>query len=189
MRSPISGVITLSFLLIALLKNVASLSTTLSLFRTGGLTLVSRSQQKTTNGQSSSRKSRVPTMLLDPVKQSSDLIPLTAVTASNEAVQQTVNLDSQYELSPQQFVYVVLTSIFVTCLIIADVVGVKLFEIPLPFPILGHTTVEHTCGMIIFPVTFVLGDMINEYFGPKAAKNTVYIGLAMSILVRFLSLT
>jgi hypothetical protein len=35
-------------------------------------------------------------------------------------------------------VYVVLTSIFVTCLIIADVIGVKLFEIPLPFEILGH---------------------------------------------------
>ena len=34
--------------------------------------------------------------------------------------------------------YVVLTSIFVTCLIIADVIGVKLFEIPLPFEILGH---------------------------------------------------
>lgn len=61
--------------------------------------------------------------------------------------------------------------------------GVKLFEIPLPFPILGHTTVEHTCGMLTFPITFILGDMINEYYGPKAAKNTVYIGLAMSVLV------
>ena len=90
---------------------------------------------------------------------------------------------SQYELSPQQFVYVVLTSIFVTCLIIADVIGVKLFEIPLPFEILGHKTVEHTCGMLTFPVTFLLGDVINEYYGPKAAKRTVYIGLAMSILV------
>lgn len=91
--------------------------------------------------------------------------------------------DSQYELSPQQSVYVVLTSIFVTCLIIADVIGVKLFEIPLPFEIMGHKTVEHTCGMLTFPVTFLLGDIINEYYGPKAAKNTVYIGLAMSILV------
>lgn len=90
---------------------------------------------------------------------------------------------SQYELSPQQSVYVVLTSIFVTCLIIADVIGVKLFEIPLPFEILGHKTVEHTCGMLTFPITFLLGDVINEYYGPKAAKNTVYIGLAMSMLV------
>ena len=37
--------------------------------------------------------------------------------------------------------------------------------------------------MLTFPITFVLGDTINEYYGPKAAKNTVYIGLAMSIFV------
>lgn len=92
-------------------------------------------------------------------------------------------IESQYELSPQQFVYVVLTSIFVTCLIIADVIGVKLFEIPLPFEILGHKTVEHTCGMLTFPITFLLGDIINEYYGAKAAKRTVYIGLGMSMLV------
>jgi len=93
------------------------------------------------------------------------------------------DLSTQYELSPQQFIYVVLTSVFVTCLIVADVVGVKLFEIPLPFEIFGHKTVEHTCGMLTFPITFLLGDIINEYYGPKAAKNSVYIGLAMSMLV------
>jgi uncharacterized integral membrane protein (TIGR00697 family) len=94
-----------------------------------------------------------------------------------------LNTANEYDLSPQQFIYVVLTSLFVTCLIVADVVGVKLFEIQLPFEILGHKTIEHTCGMLTFPVTFLLGDIINEYYGPKAAKNTVYIGLAMSILV------
>lgn len=90
---------------------------------------------------------------------------------------------TQYELSPQQFIYVILTTIFVTCLIVADVIGVKLFEIPLPFEILGHKTVEHTCGMLTFPITFLLGDIINEYYGPKASKNTVYLGLGASILV------
>ena len=88
-----------------------------------------------------------------------------------------------YTLSKQQFVYVVLTSIFITCLIVADVIGVKLFEIPLPFPIFGYKTVEHTCGMLTFPITFLLGDTINEYYGSRATKQTVYIGLAMSILV------
>lgn len=92
-------------------------------------------------------------------------------------------IETQYELSPQQFVYVVLTSIFITCLILADVIGVKLFDIQLPFEILGKTHIEHTCGMITFPITFVLGDIINEYYGSKAAKRTVYIGLAMSIFV------
>jgi hypothetical protein len=88
-----------------------------------------------------------------------------------------------HTLSIQQFVYVIMTSIFVTCLIIADVIGVKIFELKLPFPILGHSSIEHTCGMITFPVTFLLGDVINEYYGPRAAKDTIYIGLGMSILV------
>lgn len=93
------------------------------------------------------------------------------------------SLEDQYALSPQQLVYVVLTCIFVSSLLIADIVGVKLFEIPLPFEIFGHKSIEHSCGVLIFPITFLLGDVINEYFGPKAATRTVYIGLAMSMFV------
>ena len=88
-----------------------------------------------------------------------------------------------YKLSIPQFIYVILTSIFVTCLIVADVIGVKIFEIKLPFKIFGHSSIEHTCGMLTFPITFLLGDIINEYYGAKATKRTVYIGLAMSVLV------
>ena len=88
-----------------------------------------------------------------------------------------------YSLNIQQKVYVFLTSLFVSCLIVADVIGVKIFEIPLPFTILGHKSVEHTCGMLTFPITFLLGDLINEYYGPKATKQTVYIGLIMSVMV------
>jgi len=80
-------------------------------------------------------------------------------------------------------VYLFLTNTFVTCLIAADVVGVKIFELKFPFSILGHSSVEHTCGMLTFPITFLLGDLINEYYGAKATKNCVYIGLVMSILV------
>ena len=88
-----------------------------------------------------------------------------------------------YELNTQQKVYVFLTSLFVSCLIVADVIGVKIFEIPLPITILGHKSIEHTCGMLTFPITFLLGDLINEYYGPKATKQTVYIGLVMSVMV------
>lgn len=37
--------------------------------------------------------------------------------------------------------------------------------------------------MLTFPITFLLGDIINEYYGAKATKNTVYLGLYMSVLV------
>ena len=66
------------------------------------------------------------------------------ITTSNSIAKPSY--DAQYELTSQQFIYVVLSSIFVTCLIVADVIGVKLFDIPLPFEIAGHKSIEHTCG-------------------------------------------
>mmetsp|Transcript_56560 Transcript_56560/g.149081 ORF Transcript_56560/g.149081 Transcript_56560/m.149081 type:complete len:357 (-) Transcript_56560:161-1231(-) len=102
----------------------------------------------------------------------------------NTASSPTLNPNKPpYAMNLQQQVYVWLTSIFVTCLITADVIGVKLFELKIPFRIFGLSAVEHTCGMLTFPVTFLLGDVINEYYGGKAAKRTVYLGLAMSVLV------
>lgn len=88
-----------------------------------------------------------------------------------------------YTLSTPQFLYVVLTSVFISSLIVADIVGVKIFEIPLPFPIFGCKNVEHTCGMLTFPLTFLLSDIITEYYGPETTKKTVYLGFFMSIMV------
>jgi len=62
-------------------------------------------------------------------------------------------------------------------------VQVKLFDFKLPFALFGHTSVEHTCGMLTFPVTFLLNNIINEYYGADATRWTVYLGLAMSIFV------
>ncbi|MGQ0628064.1 MAG: queuosine precursor transporter [Phycisphaerales bacterium] len=80
--------------------------------------------------------------------------------------------------SRQQQVYVWLTAFFVACLIIADVIGVRLFSIHL-----GPWTVEHTCGMLTFPVTFLLTDLINEYFGTRSARRVTIIGFCMGAFV------
>lgn len=83
-----------------------------------------------------------------------------------------------YAMNTQQNVYFFLSNWFVTCLIAADVIGVKVFNIN----VFGRE-IHHTCGMISFPVTFLLSDIINEYYGPAATKKTVYLGLVMSIFV------
>jgi uncharacterized integral membrane protein (TIGR00697 family) len=94
-----------------------------------------------------------------------------------------------WELSTSQRLYVWLAAFFVSCLLIADIVGIKLFHIPLGFsfrlpwvdsPV---TAVEHTCGMLTFPVTFLLTDLINEYYGKKGARRVTYIALAMAAFV------
>jgi hypothetical protein len=103
-----------------------------------------------------------------------------SIHASNSAVPIT---SPPHRLSVHQSTYLFLTTLFVTCLIIADIIGVKIFQVALPFPIFGLKSIEHTCGMITFPITFLLGDIINEYYGPRATRQTVYLGLVMSILV------
>jgi uncharacterized integral membrane protein (TIGR00697 family) len=93
-----------------------------------------------------------------------------------------------FAMSVQQKLYVWLTAFFVACLLIADIVGIKLFRFPLGFsvtlPWIGEiSAVEHTCGMLTFPVTFLLTDLINEYYGKRAARRVTYIGLAMGMFV------
>ncbi|HYF14356.1 MAG TPA: queuosine precursor transporter [Phycisphaerales bacterium] len=93
--------------------------------------------------------------------------------------------ERQARLGRPAVVYAWLSAIFCTSLIVADIVGVKLFRIDLPFtlPLLGWKSFEHTCGMLTFPVTFLLTDLLNEYYGKRAARRVVYIGFAMGLFV------
>lgn len=93
-------------------------------------------------------------------------------------------LRAQMALSTPQRIYFWLAGLFVASLLLADVLGVKLFRIPLGFsfgvpwqdePI---DAIQHTCGMLTFPITFLLTDLINEFFGKKAARRVVWVGFA-----------
>jgi uncharacterized integral membrane protein (TIGR00697 family) len=88
-----------------------------------------------------------------------------------------------YAFSAPQKMYLWLGMIFVSSLLVADIVGVKLFRIPLPFTVLGYDAIEHTCGMLTFPITFLITDLVNEYYGPRAARRLTYIGFAAATYV------
>lgn len=76
------------------------------------------------------------------------------------------------EFTRAHLLYVWLAAFFSACLIMADIVGVKGFE-------LG--SVQHTCGMLTFPLTFLITDLVNEYYGKRAARRLTYIALAMAL--------
>ena len=93
-------------------------------------------------------------------------------------------LAAQLHMSRAQQVYLWLSALFVASLLVADVLGVKLFRIPLGFsfrlpwqdsPI---DAIQHTCGMLTFPITFLLTDLVNEFYGKRAARRLVWIGFA-----------
>lgn len=76
------------------------------------------------------------------------------------------------EFTRAHLLYVWLAAFFSACLIMADIVGVKLFKIG---------SVEHTCGMLTFPLTFLITDLVNEYYGKKATRRMTYIAFVMAL--------
>lgn len=81
-------------------------------------------------------------------------------------------------------VYLWLSATFVTCLVLANIVGVKLFSFPVDLGFVSFG-VTHTTGMLTFPITFLLTDLLNEYYGKRGARRVTYVGFAMAALAFF----
>lgn len=89
-----------------------------------------------------------------------------------------------YSLSRPQKVFVVCTAIFLTALVVAEATASKFFTaftLSAPISILGQefSEVIMTAGIIAFPVTFIITDILNEYFGKPGIRFVTYIGLGM----------
>jgi len=89
-------------------------------------------------------------------------------------------LHTPYTMSVQQRLYLWLSGVFVTSLIVADLTGSKFFSFG-SVSALGYTLrIEHSVGMFAFPITFLLTDLLNEYYGKKAARRITFLGLGMA---------
>jgi len=86
-------------------------------------------------------------------------------------------------------VFVILACVFVSNVILAEFIGVKIFNLdtslgfqPLEYSIFGMPMgLSYTAGVIIWPIVFVLTDIINDYYGKKGVKYLTYIAVAISI--------
>lgn len=79
----------------------------------------------------------------------------------------------RFELTRQHQLYVVLVALFVTCLLVADIVAGKFFRIG---------TLSMSTGTVAFPIAFVLTDIVNEYYGRRGARLMTSVGMAMLIV-------
>src|SRR4051812_78766 len=76
----------------------------------------------------------------------------------------------------RQKLFLVLLAGFVTALVVGDIIGGKLADVT----VLGHTYTI-SVGMIPFPITFVLTDLLNEFYGKRAARLVTWIGFGMGV--------
>ncbi|CAM3205744.1 queuosine precursor transporter [Rhodothermus bifroesti] len=89
-----------------------------------------------------------------------------------------------YVLSRPQKLFVVCTAIFITALVIAEATSTKFFtafKLPFPIHLFGMTfgEVVMTTGVLAFPVTFIITDLMNEYFGKKGIRFVTLVGMVM----------
>jgi queuosine precursor transporter len=80
------------------------------------------------------------------------------------------------KLDKRLMLFVVLAGVFITSLIVGDLIGVKLFEVRL-----GPMVAVMSAGMLPFPITFLLTDILNEFYGKKAARFVTWVGFAMAL--------
>jgi len=82
----------------------------------------------------------------------------------------------------------VLTAFFTANALIAECIGTKLFSLEMtlglsvhPFSLLGQDGLTYTltCGVLLWPLEFVLTDIVNEFYGPKAVRRISYIAVAL----------
>jgi queuosine precursor transporter len=70
--------------------------------------------------------------------------------------------------------FIACTALFVTCLLTANTIAAKLVT-------LGGLTL--TAGIVIFPISYVLGDVLTEVWGYAATRQVIWLGFACNALM------
>ncbi len=92
-------------------------------------------------------------------------------------------------------IFMVLSSFFVANALIAECIGVKIFSLektlglnPLNATIFNEPGISFalTCGVLLWPLEFIMTDIINEYFGPKGVRRVSYIAVSLILYAFFM---
>jgi hypothetical protein len=93
-----------------------------------------------------------------------------------------------------------ISAFFVANALIAESIGTKIFSLeklfgfsPTNFTLFGQTGMSFnlTCGVLLWPLEFVITDIVNEYYGPRAVRRisfTAIILISYAFLMYFLAI-
>jgi queuosine precursor transporter len=69
--------------------------------------------------------------------------------------------------------FVLIVAVFVTCLVVANIIAVKLIDIAgLVLP----------AAVIIFPVSYIFGDVLTEVYGYRQARRVIWLGFFCNLI-------
>ncbi|RED50417.1 queuosine precursor transporter [Seonamhaeicola aphaedonensis] len=81
-----------------------------------------------------------------------------------------------------QRIYMLLGALFITSLVVSNLIFQKFFYwYPVDIEIFGSKLFEISVGILPYPITFLITDLISEIYGKKRANDIVVIGIAASL--------
>jgi uncharacterized integral membrane protein (TIGR00697 family) len=81
-----------------------------------------------------------------------------------------------------------MTAFFCCNALIAEAIGTKIFSLeklfgwhPVNFTLFGQSGMAFnlTCGVLLWPLEFIMTDIVNEYFGPRAVRRISYTAIVL----------
>ena len=81
-------------------------------------------------------------------------------------------MQTQLKKAEHSTLYVVVVALFVTDLLVSNVIAVKTIQ-------LGSVVLQ--AADLIFPVTYILGDILTEVYGYKRARKAIWIGFSCNL--------
>lgn len=84
--------------------------------------------------------------------------------------------------------FTLISAFFVANALIAECIGGKIFSLeallgfdPVNFTLFGESGLAFslTCGVLLWPLEFVITDIVNEYYGPKMVRRISYTAVAL----------
>jgi uncharacterized integral membrane protein (TIGR00697 family) len=84
--------------------------------------------------------------------------------------------------------FIIFSAFFVANALIAESIGTKIFSLeklfgahPVNFSLFGQSGLAFnlTCGVLLWPIEFVMTDLVNEYYGPRAVRRISFTAVAL----------
>ena len=72
--------------------------------------------------------------------------------------------------------FVVIAAVFVTCLITANIIAVK---------VIGSGDFFLPAAIIVFPLSYIFGDILTEVYGYRQARRVIWLGFACNLIFVF----
>jgi uncharacterized integral membrane protein (TIGR00697 family) len=69
--------------------------------------------------------------------------------------------------------FVIVAAVFITCLITANIVGVKMFS---------FSIFILPAAVVLFPLSYIIGDILTEVYGYRWARRVIWLGFACNLL-------